>query len=67
MRVILTTQETHWFQREKGSWIESIEDSELNNGNSIVVLKQFVLPTELFDAGREYQLYLVNKHLHNEI
>lgn len=59
MKIIVTERELNWFITHKLNWIEVVTDTELSTtDNKYLYLKRFVLPTELFDAGREFQSFI---------
>jgi hypothetical protein len=56
-KVLFTADEMNWLMHNHANWIIASEKTE--KGTFIVDLKGFVTPTQLFDAGRAYQMYLL--------
>jgi hypothetical protein len=63
-KVIFSADEMNWLINSHKNWIESTEKTEHNL--FLVDLKDYVTPTQLFDAGKSFQLDLINKNINNE-
>jgi hypothetical protein len=62
-KTIFSADEMNWLIHNHQNWIESTEKSE--RGPFLVDFKDWVTPTQIFDAGRACQMYFTNLKIGN--